>query len=229
MLLLGAVLPAVAQQADTTAAGDTTIVVTQLPADTSKPKMTDHQLRLGIDMSRFLANALQADKQSYEVALDYHFRTKVYLVAEAGAGWGKVDFDYLKYNSNTVFARLGIEQSLLDLQSEKDFDMAFVGLRYGAGFGQRTEASYIVGSPFGGSANGTIPAQSFFVHWGELVAGLKLEVLPRTFLGWTLRAKFLLNSGTFKELAPSYIAGYGPGDKSTNFDINFYLSYALFR
>lgn len=192
-----------------------------------KPPSGYRQLRLGADIGRFVFNAMYPSRPSWEVQADYTLGDKSYLALEAGWGHSKIDYPNLSYSNNSAFIRMGIDRSLLEKLGEKDFDIAFIGFRYGNAVGNRNEATYRITSTFGKVASGTVPAQSYWVHWGEVNAGIRVEVIPHLFLGWNLRLKFLLNPGTFEELAPNYIAGYGSGDKATAFDFNFYTSYAI--
>jgi hypothetical protein len=186
-----------------------------------------HQVRVGFDISRIAFNRMFPSKQGYELQADYKLRKDLYLAAEAGFGKGNIDYDFLKYTTNGEFLRLGIEKSLFTPLSKQDFDIAFIGVRYGIGVGRRNEAQYFVPSPFGGKTKGISAAQDFVVHWAELTGGVKVELWKGLFAGWNVRGKFLINPKTFKELAPNYIPGYGKGDKNSIFDFNFYLSYAL--
>lgn len=192
----------------------------------SKPPYI-HQFRIGFDVSRIAFNLMYPSRQGYEIQADYALRGKLYAAAETGFGRGKIDYEKLKYTTNNYFVRLGIDQSVLDRLGPNDFDMAFIGVRYGLGIGNRSDATYLVPSLFGPPASGTIPSKSYVVHWGEITGGVKVELGKGIFAGWNFRGKFMLNSGIFKELAPNYIAGYGKGDKSTVFDFNFYFSYAI--
>ncbi len=197
-------------------------------AKQQKPKEPSiHQLRFGIDLYRIAANFMYPSRQGYEIQVDYLFRKKLYLVAETGFGKGKVDYDNLQYDNNGYFFRVGLDQQFLDIVSVRDFDIGFIGARYGIGFGNRSEARYLVPSPFGPPAEGNTPSQQFIVHWGEITGGIKVELWKGLFAGWNVRGKFMLNGGIFKELAPNYIPGYGKGDKTTSFDFSFYISYAL--
>ncbi|MFT4061346.1 MAG: DUF6048 family protein [Edaphocola sp.] len=186
-----------------------------------------HQFRFGFDMARIAANIMYPSRQSYEVQADYLLRNNVYLAGEAGMGKGKIDYDNLKYTAKGFFVKVGVEKQFLDIVGKKDFDIGFLGIRYGAGPGKRTDATYVVTSRFGAVSEGTVPAQNYIAHWGEITGGLKVEIVPHVFLGWSFRMRFLLNPGTFKELAPNFIPGYGQGDKTTAFDLNYYISYAL--
>ncbi len=188
-----------------------------------------HQWRIGTDLARLGMNLFDNQKMGLEIQTDFKRTDKQYWTAELGWGRENIDYTKIKYHTNTAYLKLGLDQSLLSSMGRKDFDIVFMGFRYALGFGNRSEASFSFDSPFGGSYSGVAPGQSFFVHWGEVTLGMKLEIWKRIFLGWTVRGKFLFNPGVFKDIKPNYIAGYGSGDKATNFDANLYLSYALIR
>lgn len=188
----------------------------------------ERQLRLGVDIYRPIASLAYRNRYGLELMADYTFREDKYLVLEAGYGGGRIDYDYLKYQTNNVFVKLGIDVSMFDKLDNKDWDIIFVGFRYGTGIGTRGPATFNVGNPFGGIASDEAPARNFWAHWGEITAGMRFELLPRFFTGWNVRAKFFFNANTFDgSVSPNYIAGYGTGDKSTAFDFNFYCAYAI--
>ena len=186
-----------------------------------------HQFRFGIDGARLVNNFLFSDRHGYEFQVDFALRNNLYLAAETGFGRGKVDFEKLKYHSNSFYIRAGVEKSFLDRIGLEDFDMGFLGARYGVAVGQRSQAEYSISSPFGNEILGTTPPQTYMIHWAEVLLGFKVEMWKGFFLGWTGRGKFLINPGVFKEVAPNYIAGFGKGDKKTNFGFNFFISYSI--
>lgn len=188
-----------------------------------------HQFRIGIDISRPIINAFIKERQSYELEADYYHKKDLYFVAETG--WGSADVtdsaQQLVYNTSNIFFKAGINKAMIARISNKDWDIAFMGLRYGVGLIQRSTATYTTYDNFWGSTTGTIPAKSYTAHWFELTGGVKMELVPGFFAGWNVRARFMLNRKSFSELPPSYIAGYGRGDKGSIFDFNFYLNYAI--
>jgi hypothetical protein len=186
-----------------------------------------HQLRFSADASKFLSNALVNNKQSYEMALDYYWHKELYLVSEAGWGFSKIDYPDLKYTSDNVFMRLGIDKALFERKHVRDWGMAFVGFRYGIAILKRGAAEYTTNDHLGGIASGVIPSINYTVHWLELTGGMRVELLPHLFAGWNMRVKFLMNPNASGDLKPAFIAGYGAGDKSSAFDYNVYLAYAL--
>ena len=202
-------------------------VVEEEPAD--RPTVVDsmHQLRIGFDVSKLLSNSLQDKRTAYEIELDYYHKKDLYLVLEGGWGNGKVNYPDLKYSNSNVFAKLGINKSLFPRMTQKDWDMAFIGVRYGMGFVQRSSGQYSITDSLFGTVSGTVPSASFNAQWVELTGGVRVEIIKQVFVGWSIRGKFLLNAKKFTELPPYYIAGYGRGEKKSIFDFNVYIDYAL--
>lgn len=189
-----------------------------------------HQLRLGFDISRILFNQLQKDKEeriSYELELDFYWRKDLYIVAEGGWGNASLNYPDLAYKSSNIFFRTGVNKSLLPRLKQNDWDMAFIGLRYGVGLINRTNANYTITDSTWGTVSGTVAGTGLTAHWIELTGGVRVEIAKHLFLGWNMRGKFMLNAKQFTELPPYNIAGYGKGEKNTVFDFNVFLSYAL--
>lgn len=200
--------------------------------DSGKSPVVDscHQLRLGFDLTRLLYNQLQKDLQkrtSYAFELDYYTKKDLYLVAEGGWGNASISYPDLSYNNRNVFVKLGVNKSLLPRMKTDDWDLAFVGIRYGVGVIHRSNANYTITDSTWGVASGSVPAQNVNAHWIELTGGVRVEVVRQVFLGWNIRGKFMVNAGKFNELPPYYIAGYGKGEKKSIFDFNMYLCYAI--
>ena len=185
------------------------------------------QARFGIDIAKPIAYSFSSERKSIELEADYYWKKEMYLAADAGWGSSKLNDTSLRFSTSNVFFKAGINKSMLSRVLPNDFDMAFIGFRYGIGFIDRGEAFYRTRDNFWGTTTGIIPGKNMTAHWAEVVSGVKLEIFNGIFAGWTVRGKFLLNKTAFRELPPSYIAGYGAGDKNSIFDFNFYISYAI--
>ena len=190
-------------------------------------KPNQKQLRLGVDLSRPVMNILVNNRHSYEFIADYNLPKDLYLVLEGGFGGSNIDYPDLKYTSTNSFVKLGVDRSMLQRMFPEDWDLLFVGMRYGMAFVKRKEATFITNDQFWGMTTGTIPSKSMVAHFAELTAGIRVELFRWLFTGYTVRGKFLLNQGPFRELPPAYLSGYGKGEKNTVFDFNFYLQYAI--
>lgn len=189
-----------------------------------------HQLRLGFDISRILFNQLQKDLQkstAYELELDFYWKKDMYLVAEGGFGNASISYPDLSYKTSNTFFRAGINKSLLPRLKQNDWDIAFIGLRYGLGFIERGDALYTITDSTWGTVSGSVPGTKLNAHWMEITGGVRVELVKCLYLGWNMRGKFMLNGKKFRELPPYNIAGYGKGEKPSVFDFNVYLSYAI--
>jgi hypothetical protein len=190
-----------------------------------------HQLRLNVNVSSPVINALVNDavikRSSYDFSFDYYLKNEVYAVLDGGWGSSAINYPDLKYNTNNSFARIGVDKCMLQRMFPKDWDMFFIGVRYGIGLIERQQATFTTNDNIWGVTTGFIPAKKLTAHWAELTAGMRVELVKCLFAGYNVRAKFLINDKAFRELPPAYVAGYGKVEKSTAFDFNFYLCYAL--
>ena len=200
-------------------------------APKKKPKKPDEhygqQLRFGFDISKPVINLIQDTRRSYEAELDYYIGHEVYAVAEGGFGQANYSYPDLSYKSTNSFLRAGVDRTLITRINGRDWDMAFVGVRYGVAFINRQEANYTIIDSLWGSTSGTIPAKAFTAQWAEVTGGVRVELAKGISAGWNIRGRFLLNEASFRELSPVFIAGFGRGDKTTVFDFNFFICYAI--
>lgn len=186
------------------------------------------QVKFGIDVLRLGQNFIQTQSNAFQFNVDYYLKNNTYIVAEGGFGKGTIDYEHLKYTTNSYNIKLGIDKSMIDKIGFSDLDYLFFGFRYGLAVGNISDGEYSISSILGTPTNGTIPSRNFTAHWGEMNAGIRVEMIKNWYLGWNFRAKFLLNGGTFKEgIKPVYIAGYGAADKATVFDFGIFLQYAI--
>lgn len=188
---------------------------------------TVHQLALSFDVFQPIMNYHNEVKEGYQFAIDYYLHKELYLVLEGGWGSAHVNYSDLAYNSKNSYYAFGFNKSLINRLTPNDWDMVFMGLRLAAAPIERTMGTYTVVDSFWGSTSGTIPAKNFVGVWAEITAGIRLELIKGFCVGWNIRGKFMLDGKSFKDLPPTYIAGYGKGDKGSVFDFNFYLTYAL--
>lgn len=196
-------------------------------APVKKQFQSGRQLCLGFDIARIAFNQAYNNRKSYELRLDYYLKNELYVVAEGGWGNAALEYDNLRYKTNNVFFRAGIDKAMFPRKKAQDWSGAFIGLRYGVGLISRSDAWYQTNDGWGNITSGTTPGADVTAHWFELTAGMRVELWSGVFAGWNARGRFLLNSKALGELKPEFIAGYGRGDKSSSFDFNAYLSYAL--
>jgi hypothetical protein len=192
-----------------------------------KIESINSQLCIGIDIFAPIMNQLVENKYGYELAADYYLRKEFYGVLEGGWGGVTVDYPDLKYTTSNQFARIGFNRNALSRHTANDWDIMFVGFRAGVARIHRDAASYVVLDSLWGNDPGVAPAKNFAAVWAEITAGMRIELYKGLFAGWNIRARFLMNGRSFKDLAPLYIAGYGKGDANSTFDFNLYLAYGI--
>jgi len=206
-------------------ASDTASVRSAKKATQKSPTFT--YIRIGIDLSKVASSFLQKQYDVLEFQADVYYKKDLYFAAEFGAGNSLVENNFLTYKSKNTFISLGLDKTFFSKDFRGDFDNAFVGLRYGVGLINRGEASYTIQDIIWGNTLGRIPAEHFIAHWLELTGGFRMELMKNIFVGWNIRARTFINPKKFEKLPPSYVAGYGRGDKNSNFGYNFYLLYGL--
>lgn len=178
------------------AQNDTVVVEKKEP----RIRASQHQLRLGLNVSSPVVSQFVKNRTMYEATLDYCLKNDAYIVLEGGFGSSDIDYADLKYASSNYFVRVGIDKSMLQRLFVNDWDMVFVGLRYGISSIKRKEATFTTNDNFWGVSTGVIPAKNLTAHWAELTAGMRVELLKHFFAGYTIRARFLMNQRTFSEL-----------------------------
>lgn len=211
---------------------DTTTTTAEVEDDGEPParkKYTGgHQLTLGIDLFHPVMAQWVTDRTTYEGEATWYLKkNEYYAVVEGGWGSSTVNYPDLKYTTSNYFARAGFNKSVLFRESEKDWDMMFIGLRAAGGGLSRSAASYTIVDTVWGNVTGLSPQKTFPVFWVEITMGTRVELVHNLMAGWNVRGKFMMNGRSFSDLAPLHIAGFGRGDKNSSFDFNLYLVYAL--
>jgi hypothetical protein len=183
--------------------------------------------RFGIDVSRFLMPYIQKATQSgFEIQADYPWKGNFFPTVEAGYMSVNDVKETFHYTNKGPYARLGIDLNISKFESLSDDDLVFVGVRYGfSRFAQETlSANY---TNYWGTLQTSFPKDYLNAHWAEMVFGLKGELLPNFFLGWSVRAKFLLSATKDAHVTPYVIPGLGYTNSEVPFDFSITVSYRI--
>lgn len=218
------------------AAQDTTAVV---PADTlaeaqepPKPRRIDtipwerSGLRVGIDLLKPILSFVNNQPQGAEFSLDYEIKKNYFAVIEGG--WQQMELDEIRYNYATdgVYGRLGIDYNFMKRTKRMSAEMAYVGFRYGFSSFNLQADSVLLSESYWGDLLTSVPKTSLQAHWAELLLGVKAEILDNFFLGWTIRAGFLVGGGiTNREVVPIRVPGYGKTEKKPVFGFTYSVFY----
>lgn len=195
--------------------------------DTTYRRLT--YFRIGLDAASFLRPVLLSNGKGYEFQVDGNLNRQTNLALEGGFGSGLTNNRFLRYPNRNSFVRIGIDRNFFSREHPGDMDNAFVGIRYATSVVNRGAGEGNIFDSFWGDTTFSIPGKRFVVHWLELTGGFRLELLRNLFAGWNVRARTFLNPAQFEELPPSYLGGYGRGDRNAVFGVNLYLLYGIGR
>ena len=196
------------------------------------PKRTDNfihmpGLRLGIDFTRPFQNLwTKGDRYGTEFSADLEMKPNLYGVVEAGWEKFKLAHDYVDYQSSGSYIRMGVDYNLLSTESKDEKDIFYAGIRYAFGLSNQKVNSYYFDG-YWSDTSGSFPKQNFSSHWLEVVLGLKGELLKNFYMGWSIRAKFLLAQTSF-DIPPVYVTpGLGKSEGGVALDFTYSLYYTI--
>jgi len=171
----------------------------------------------GRDQLRFEFNA-DADVHKYFVAFDYGY---------AGTKRGN---DTYQYQNNGHYFRLGADLNLLP--PDEFGNVIFIGLRYGRSFfsDQLSFTSVPIKVPYYGSISnedvpGTIRNNGIQVGWGEIVMGVKVQLVKQLYIGFTGRYKIGRSDAGSNDLIPFEVPGFGTYASKSTFGFNYLIYY----
>ncbi len=185
-------------------------------------------LRIGIDLSKPIGSFFKKGIQEAEFSADYHFRSRLYLAAEAGLQLATIRRPGLyQYRSTGEYLRAGFDYSIFRIEKRNDANIVYVGVRLaGANVGFKATGIQVP-DPYFGNSSAASPAASARLFWLELLAGIKVNLSQHIAIGWTLRLASSLNDLTKKDNYPILIPGFGASASSTNFTYNYSVYYSF--
>jgi hypothetical protein len=184
------------------------------------------KIKLGADI--FGPGLYAADRNNLTVEgfVSVDADTNKAIVLEAGYH----NFKYSQYNydyqSNGVFMRIGVDFNLLQPPVSQGKYYAGLGLRYGLSIFS-DEIPYLKNDNYWGTAESSIPRATHAAHFVEVSPGIRTELFRNFAIGWTIRLRILIFSGSDKDQTPVGIPGYGNGTKRFSPGINYYVIWSI--
>lgn len=181
-------------------------------------------VRIGVDVGKiayyFLTNNTN---RTIEFTADMSYK-KLLLVGEAGYSLFDINKENYTYQSNGLFARVGVENNLLKGGGD---NYIFVGARYSISqFSYQVSDILLVDDKWGINTINS-RKQSVMAHWGEAVGGVKVNVFGNVFLGFTARFKLRITQSDYAEVEPLLIPGFGNPAKRSAMGFNYYVYYLI--
>ncbi|MBP1639807.1 MAG: hypothetical protein H6Q17_1390 [Bacteroidetes bacterium] len=148
----------------------------------------------------------------YEASVDVNLRNKWFPIWEIGhASINHVTDEGGQFNAKGMYNRIGINVNLLNITDPKQItpSILYVGVRMGfAPFNYDIHNLPLKDEYWGNSTITNLDNLKSTAKWGELVAGIRLNVLKNITIGWSGRLKIGLSTGK-ESYKPWYVPGYG--------------------
>jgi len=191
---------------------DVEVSVANEQTDTLKFKQR-YGLRLGGDMSKLARSFIDDNYTGFEINGDYRLTQRWYLAGELGTEERTLSTDALTITAKGSYFKAGVDYNLyqnwLDMEN-----MIYFGFRIGASTFSQTLDSYQVYN-----TNNQYWNEQVFVNndettdgltalWGEIILGIKVEVLPNLYMGLNLQLKGRISDTEPSDYENLYIPGF---------------------
>lgn len=157
---------------------------------------------------------------SAEAAVNARFIYRLFPTIElgyAGAFLQQKDAATPLYNGSGEFVRMGLDINPLKKHPEQRSAM-LIGVRVGTGWQKMQTPALLAEVPQG---------KWIADAWGEIVAGVQVDIYKGFNMGWAVRMKFLFTTNSHDELTtPYYIPGFGYRN-TMSWGFNYYLGYTF--
>lgn len=182
-------------------------------------------IRLGFDISAIARQIAEPEVRQFEFSADTELFFNWFPIVEGGVMFVNADREDFSYNASGYFAKAGIDFNLLGRPDKTQNDLVVFGLRYGFSSLTHEAPFFSVTNPYWGDSSGSIAQDNFNLHFIEFAGGVRTEVFPNFFMGWTLKTRVRLTETKNADLQPYYIAGYGQGNRRAPVMIHYSLYY----
>lgn len=188
-----------------------------------KPKKEVYQgTTLRIDLLNPILDLARSGWHTYtvEAAVNVRLINRLFPTIElghVGAFLQEEGASLPRYNGWGEFVRLGLDINPLKKRPESR-SVLLVGVRAGTGWQNMRTPAVLAERP-----RGVWIADA----WGEVVAGVQVNIVKGFNMGWAVKMKFLFTTNSHDELTtPYYIPGFGYRGTS-NWGFNYYIGYTF--
>ena len=183
--------------------------------------------RFGIDLARFLYLLADPSQKGAEISADFEIYRNIYPVFELGYNSISDSQDLFDYSSAGSYGRVGIDYNILPVKDRSVHHAITLGFRYGMSIFTHQIENVLIPGEYWGDYMPEAHENKLTGNWIELVGGLKTEVLPNFFLGWSVRYKVLLNPEMDPLMIPELIPGYGSSGEDRAFGFTYSIFYRI--
>ncbi len=210
----------------TVKAQDTTVL--QITAKDSVAFKATYGLRAGIDMASIVRTLLDDEYSGFQILVDYRLTDRWYVAGELGTEELIRETNQIDYETSGSFIKAGADYNFYRNWLTMD-NMIYVGFRVGAStFDQKLNRFDFFRETDVFPADSRFPNEEFnglTAFWGEIQAGLKVEVLNNLYLGINVQLKVIASEDTPDNFDNLYIPGFGRTYDTNSIGVGY--SYGL--
>jgi hypothetical protein len=202
-----------------------------------KPAFKQSGLSLGVDIMPVAIRV--ADKDRIGIGFNGRLNIKEKIFAVGELGYENVNFTrdklmadnqlayQFKYKSNGTYLKLGFDYNIFKVDETDNHDNVLIGIRYGYSLQQHESPGYVIGNSYWDDYIGSAGSSSVSSHWGELLFGLRTEVLKNLHMGWSVRLKRIIYQSKGSTLEPAVIPGFGRFNNMLTAGFTYSIEYQI--
>ncbi|MFO7939441.1 MAG: DUF6048 family protein [Bacteroidales bacterium] len=180
-------------------------------------------VRMGVEIGKFSDLIFLPERSAYAGSVELTFSNKYFITFIGGISSYQDEHSKLTYDASGYYVIAGMDRNMLQKEGNDAFT---AGLRFGyASFNQHAQ-NITIDSYRWGSYPLHLPEEEATALWTELNIGIKAEVFPNFFLGWSVQARLLINSN-YDTVEPINIPGYGKTGSNFRLAARYSVFYAI--
>ena len=202
---------------------------------TVQRERTPFQLRVGVDLSKPIRGLNNDDFSGIEFVGDLQFSEKIFIAIELGNESKTTQSEQINFSTEGNYVKVGLDftisQSIEGLNNQM-----FLGFRLALSRHSQEVNRYV---PWNlnrfwpeqevTQSNAIKKYESLSANWIEIIGGVKTEILPNFFMGFSLRLNHLLSDKIPENFDNLYIPSFNKKTDDNKFGagFNYTLTYAL--
>lgn len=206
--------------------------IAQVQTKDSIPLKTErYGVRVGVDLFKLGKSIFEEGYQGLELVGDYRLTKNYYIAGELGNENRTVQEDRLNYTTKGTYFKVGFDYNVYENWLDME-NLIYIGLRVGVSSHSQLLNTYKVynPNPYFGEAPAVVSGQQFdglSAQWGEFLLGIKAEVFPNVYAGFSARINYLFNEKEPNGFENLYIPGFNK-TYSSPFGVGFNYTISYF-
>jgi hypothetical protein len=187
-----------------------------------------YSISIGGDLSRLALPFIDTTRYGWEASGNVELLKDLFAVVEIGSQSTQFDKAFYSYQSAGAYTRIGVDYNFMKHLDVTSTDKMFIGLRYGfTTFFHEANNIEIPSAIWGDAIDGKTERKWMGANWVEVGSGMRARIINNFYLGWSIRYKLMLWSGSDTHLAIYHIPGFGRGESSSSVGVNYSLYYKI--